>query len=87
MNKSKLVIAAAIAAFASSTAIAADAVTETGRDVSKNAKKAGRDVQDATCNMVNGKMECAGKKAKHKIQNATDEVKDKADDHGVETKK
>lgn len=52
---------------------------EVGRDVSKNAKKGARSLEDKTCEMVNGKMECAAKKIKHGAQNAVDEVKDKAD--------
>lgn len=52
---------------------------EAGRDVSKNAKKGARSLEDKTCEMVNGKMECTAKKVKHKVQNAVDEVKDKAD--------
>lgn len=54
-------------------------MAEGGRDVKKGAKKAVRKVKDETCEMVNGKMECAAKKAGHKIENATDEVKDKAE--------
>jgi hypothetical protein len=55
-------------------------VQEVGRDTKKVAKKTARKVDDKTCEMVNGKMECAGKKVKHGVQNAGDEVKDKADD-------
>lgn len=54
-------------------------VKEAGRDVGKGAKKAGRKIKDETCEMVNGKMECAAKKAGHKVENAVDEVKDKSD--------
>ena len=50
---------------------------EAGRDVKKSAKKAGRAVKDATCPTVNGKADCAVKKAGHKVQNATDEAADK----------
>lgn len=52
-------------------------VKEAGRDVKKEAKKTGRKIKDKTCEMVNGKMECAKDRVKHGIQNATDEVKDK----------
>lgn len=52
---------------------------EAGRDVSKTAKKGARSLEDKTCEMVNGKMECAAKKLKHGVQNTADEVKDKAD--------
>lgn len=65
-------------------AMAEETVTEkaaeAGRDLKKNAKKAGRKIEDKTCEMVNGKMECAAKKVGNKVKNAADEVKDKADD-------
>jgi len=48
---------------------------DVAHDTKVGAKKAGRNLDDKTCEMVNGKMECAGKKAKHKVQNAVDEVK------------
>lgn len=56
--------------------LAADA-KEAGQDIKKGAKKAGRKIKDETCEMINGKMECAAKKAGHKLQNAGDEIKDK----------
>ncbi len=60
----------------------AASVKETGRDMKKGLKKGGRKIKDETCELVNGKMECAAKKMKHKIQNGTDEVKDKTNlDH------
>ena len=52
---------------------------EAGRDVKKGTKKTIRKIKDKTCEMVNGKMECAKDRVKHGIQNATDEVKDKTD--------
>lgn len=55
-------------------------IKEGARDVKKNVKKGARAVSDKTCEMVNGKMECAAKKLKHKAQNGMDEVKDKVDD-------
>lgn len=58
---------------------AVETTKEAGRDLKKNAKKAWRNTKDEACEMVNGKMECAGKKAKHKVQNGVDEVKDKVD--------
>lgn len=54
-------------------------VKEGASDVKKGAKKAGRKIKDETCEMVNGKMECAAKKAGHKVENAVDEAKDKAE--------
>ncbi len=38
------------------------------------AKKGMRAAKDETCEMMNGKMHCAGKKMKHKMQNATDKA-------------
>lgn len=57
-----------------------EAVHEVGSDTKKAVKKTWRKAKDATCEMVNGKMECAAQKAKHTLQNAGDEVSDKADD-------
>jgi hypothetical protein len=68
-----------------STAVAetvGGSVKEVGRDISKSTKKGVRHVKDKTCEMVNGKMECAARKVGHKIGNGVDEVKDKADDAG-----
>lgn len=58
----------------------AEKVGEAGRDTGKEVKKGYRAMKDKTCEMVNGKMECAGKKLKHKAENAGDEISDKADD-------
>ncbi|MGE3759369.1 MAG: hypothetical protein AB7H97_16520 [Pseudobdellovibrionaceae bacterium] len=63
----------------SRTEKAVESTKEAGRDLKKNTKKAWRNTKDEACEMVNGKMECAGKKVKHKIQNGVDEVKDKVD--------
>lgn len=59
---------------------AAAATKEAAQDTGKAIKKGGRAAADKTCEMINGKMECAAKKVKHKVQNAADEVKDKAND-------
>ena len=56
------------------------AVKEGAQDTGKNVKKGYRATKDETCTWVNGKMECAAKKAGHKVQNAVDEAKDKAND-------
>jgi gas vesicle protein len=45
-------------------------------DVKKGARKTGRKVKDKSCELVDGKMSCAGKKMKHKVENAADDVKD-----------
>lgn len=49
-------------------------------DTVKGAKKMGRKVKDKTCEWVNGKMECAAKRAGNAVKNGVDEVKDKAND-------
>lgn len=59
---------------------AKETVKEAGRDVKKGAKKAYRNMKDKTCEMVNGKMECAVKKGVNKAKNAGDEIGDKAED-------
>ncbi len=56
-----------------------DKAVETGHDMSRGAKKMGRAIQDKTCPMVNGKVECAVKEAKHGVQNAADKMEDAAD--------
>lgn len=58
---------------------AVESTKEAGRDLKKNTKQTVRDAKDEACELVNGKMECAGKKVKHKVQNGVDEVKDKVD--------
>ena len=58
----------------------ADKAKEAAQDAKKTMKKSYRNMQDKTCEMVHGKMECKAKEAGHKIQNATDEVKDKMND-------
>ncbi len=67
-------------------AFAEETVTEkveTGANkVSDSVKKGYRTVKDKTCEMVNGKMECAAKKLKHKGQN----MMDKAGTTGTEIK-
>lgn len=54
-------------------------IKEGARDVKKGVKKGYRAAKDKTCEVVNGKMECAAKKVKHKVQNAGDEIKDKVE--------
>ncbi len=57
-----------------------DSAVETGKDLKKSAKKGWNKVKDETCTMVNGKMECAAKKMKHKAEDVGNEVKDKVDE-------
>ena len=64
----------------SSTGHADESLTEktkeAGRDMSRGAKKMGRSAKDKTCELVNGKMECAAQRAKHGVLNTTDKVED-----------
>ena len=53
-------------------------VNEAAQDTGKNMKQAGRAIKDAVC--MKGDAACAAQKAKHKMQNAGDEVSDKVDD-------
>lgn len=54
-------------------------MSEAGNDTKRATKKAVRKVKDETCEMVNGKMKCVGKKIKHATQNAGDKVEDAID--------
>jgi len=65
--------------FSNADESATETVKEAGRDLKKGTKKAWRNTKDEACEMVNGKMECAGQKIKNKTYNATDEVQDKVD--------
>lgn len=72
-----------VGAYSVRTHAADETVKEKAQEVSNDTKRAmrkgSRKVQDKTCEMVNGKMECAGKKAKHAVQNAGDKVEDAVD--------
>jgi hypothetical protein len=46
------------------------------KDTKHSMKKAGRAASDEACPIVNGKAKCAAKKVKHKLQNATDGLKE-----------
>ncbi len=63
-------------AFADADEVKAD-VKEGAQDLKKGVRKNARALKDKSCELVNGKMECAGKKLKHKAENLGDEVKDK----------
>ena len=54
-------------------------MSEAGNDTKRAVKKGTRKVKDEACEMVNGKMKCAGKKIKHGVQNAGDKVEDAVD--------
>lgn len=49
---------------------------ETTNETRRGAKKTGRAIQDKTCELVNGKMECAAKRVKNGILNTTDKIED-----------
>ena len=52
---------------------------ETGKNKAVDqVKHSYRGAKDKTCEMVNGKMNCIGKKLKHKAGNMTDSTKTKA---------
>lgn len=53
--------------------------TEVKNDTKRAVKKGARKVKDETCEMVNGKMKCAGQKMKHAAQNVGDKVEDAVD--------
>jgi hypothetical protein len=50
------------------------ATRNTAHDVKKSVRKNSRDVKDKTCELVHGKLECAGKKLKHKAENVGDDL-------------
>jgi len=52
---------------------------ETASDTKRGAKESVRNVKDKTCELVNGKMECAVQKTKHTIQKGADKVEDAID--------
>ena len=45
-----------------------------------SAKRTIRQIKDEICPVVNGKIVCAEKKIKHKVQNISDRVKSKVED-------
>ena len=86
-NFAKFLAIGVFAISASTVSIVAHAETTAGEkiqegaeDAGKNVKKGYRNVKDKACEMINGKLECVGKKAMNKARNAKDEIKDKADD-------
>lgn len=50
--------------------------TETMNDTRRGVQKAGRELKDKTCELMNGKLECALQKAKHTVQDVADSVED-----------
>ncbi len=54
-------------------------VSEAGKDTKRAMKKGARKIQDETCEMIDGKMKCMGKKIKHSAQNVGDKIEDAID--------
>lgn len=79
----KLIKSFLVAGIISSTSLAfadvENTAKETIKDVKKEAKKAAHRVDEKACEMVNGKMECLGKKIKNRATEVKDEVKDMAE--------
>ena len=69
----KSVLAMTFAFHLGSSAFASESsVSQAADDAGNSVKKTYRNAKDKTCEMVNGKMQCLGKKIKHKIENASD---------------
>lgn len=58
---------------------AVEETKEFGNDTARAAKKAGRELEDKACEMVNGKLDCTKQKIEHAAENAADKAKDLAD--------
>jgi hypothetical protein len=54
-------------------------IKEKINDSKRAFKQESREFEDRTCELVNGKMVCALKKAKHSTQKRADQIQDKAD--------
>lgn len=52
---------------------------EATADMGRGIRRTSREVKDKTCELVNGKMECAARKVKHSIQNGVDKAEDAVD--------
>lgn len=52
---------------------------EAAADMGRASRHATREVKDKSCELVNGKMECAVQKTKHSIQDAGDKMEDAVD--------
>ncbi len=49
---------------------------ETTNDLRRDVKKVNRAIDNQTCELINGKMECAAKRVKNGILNGTDKIED-----------
>jgi len=65
--------------FVSNITFANEKMREVRSDAKRAAKNASREVEDKTCELINGKMQCTLKKAKHSIEKSSDEIEDAAD--------
>ena len=63
---------------ASAVETAGEKIEAAGNKAADSVKSTVRKGKDKTCEMVDGKMSCAGKKMKHKMQDASDSAKSKA---------
>jgi hypothetical protein len=78
------IVTLAVIGFTCQCALAEESPAEKVKEDTKQAahetshalKKAGRAASDEACPIVNGKAKCAVKKVTHKVQNATDGLKD-----------
>jgi hypothetical protein len=52
---------------------------ESSNDARRSVMKGARTLEDKTCELVNGKMECAAKRVKNEILNGTDRIEDAID--------
>jgi uncharacterized protein YjbJ (UPF0337 family) len=77
-----LIFTAVLSIVMSSPSVADDLKSkakEVVSDMGRGTKKTGRAIKDKTCEMSNGKMECAAQKLKHSVQNAADQLEDAVD--------
>jgi hypothetical protein len=56
-----------------------ESIQEMGNDAQRATNQAVRNAKDEACEMINGKMECAADKVKHKVQDGADAVEDAMD--------
>lgn len=52
---------------------------EMSRDAGRGMKRAGREIEDKTCELFNGKAECAAKSGINAVKNGADKVEDAVD--------
>ena len=71
-----LVVSFSTSAFSEETAT--EKVEIQAEKATNSVKRGYRRVKDKTCELVDGKMNCVGKKIKHKLQNASDRTSTKA---------